>query len=149
MAELQVTAEREIGAPADKVYAILSDYQQHHPRILPPAFSDFLIERGGVGTGTVFAFKLKAGGRTRNYRMKVAEPEPGRVLTESDTESSLVTSFTVDPAPGGSRVRIETNWQGAGGFGGVMERLFAPRVMKKLYDDELARLDNYARATGE
>jgi hypothetical protein len=145
MAELRVTAEREIGAPAEKVYGILSDYQQHHPRILPPAFSDFLIERGGVGTGTVFAFKMKAGGRTRNYRMKVSEPEPGRILSESDTESSLVTLFTVDPVANGSRVRIETTWQGAGGFGGLMERLFAPRAMKKLYEDELGRLDQYAR----
>ena len=35
--------------------------------------------------------------------------------------------------------------EGAGGFGGVMERLFAPRVMKKIFDDELTRLDEYAR----
>jgi hypothetical protein len=77
--------------------------------------------------------------------MQVAEPEPGRVLTESDTESSLVTTFTVEPETSGSRVRIESTWQGARGFGGLMERLFAPRVMQKLSADELDRLDRYAR----
>jgi uncharacterized protein YndB with AHSA1/START domain len=145
MAELRVGAEREIAAPAEKVYGILTDYRRHHPRILPPAFSDLVVERGGQGDGTVISFKLKAGGRSRSYRMRVAEPEPGRVVTESDTESSLVTSFTVDPAASGSRVRIETTWQGAGGFGGLMERLFAPRVLMKLYAEELDRLDRYAR----
>jgi hypothetical protein len=32
-----------------------------------------------------------------------------------------------------------------GGVGGVFERLFAPRVLRRLYDDELERLDRYAR----
>jgi hypothetical protein len=145
MAALRVVAERTIGAPADKVYGVMADYQQHHPRVLPPAFSDWVVEQGGVGTGTVVGFNVKTAGRIRQFRVQVAEPEPGRVLSESDTDSSLVTRFTVDPATGGSRVRIETTWQGAGGFGGLMERLFAPRVMRKLYADELDRLDQYAR----
>jgi hypothetical protein len=118
-------------------------------RFLPPVFSDFQIESGGVGAGTVTRFNLKAGGRTRQYRMLVAEPEPGRVLTESDTDSSLVTTFTVEPDGAGSRVRISTTWEGAGGIGGMFERLFAPRVMRGIYADELERLNSYAseRAT--
>ena len=75
----------------------------------------------------------------------MAEPEPGRVLTESDLNSSLVTTWTVTPEGAGSRVRIETTWQGASGIGGFFERLFAPRVLRRLYADELARLDAYAR----
>ena len=145
MAALRVASERTIEAPAEKVYGVLADYRQHHPRILPPAFSDFVVERGGVGEGTIIAFKMTAGGRTRDFRVRVAELEPGRVLMESDTKSSLVTTFTVDSAADGSRVRIETEWQGAGGFGGLMERLFAPRVIEKIYVDELERLDQYAR----
>jgi uncharacterized protein YndB with AHSA1/START domain len=145
VASLHVSAERAIDAPPDRVYAYLADMREHHPRFLPPAFSDFEVESGGVGAGTVTRFKLSAGGRTRSYRMQVAEPEPGRVLTESDTESSLVTTFTVDPDQTGSRVTISTTWDGAGGIGGFFERVFAPRVMKRLYDDELARLNDYAR----
>src|SRR5579875_3120166 len=119
--------------------------REHHPRFLPPAFSDFRVESGGVGAGTVTRYKLTAGGRTREYRMSVAEPEPGRVLTESDTGSSLVTTFTVTPQGGESRVEISSTWQGASGIGGFFERTFAPRAVRRLYEDELSRLDAYAR----
>jgi hypothetical protein len=70
----------------------------------------------------------------------------GRVLTESDLESSLVTTFTVVPeGDNASRVRIETVWQGAGGIGGFFERTFAPRVLRRLYAQELAKLDRHAQ----
>jgi hypothetical protein len=81
--------------------------------------------------------------------MQVAEPVPGQVLTESDLNSSLVSRFTVTPEAQASRVRIETTWQGAGGIGGFFERLFAPRALRKLYLDELERLDRYAREREE
>ena len=142
---IEVSAERSIGAPAETVYETLADMEQH-ARFLPDAFSDFQIEQGGRGAGTVTSFKVTAGGRARAYRMVVAEPEPGRVLTETDTESSLVTTFVVEPEGDRSRVRISTAWQGAGGVGGFFERLFAPRVMRRIYLDELERLDAYVRA---
>jgi hypothetical protein len=44
-----------------------------------------------------------------------------------------------------SLVQISTTWDGAGGIGGVFERLFAPRAMRGIYADELERLDAYAR----
>jgi uncharacterized protein YndB with AHSA1/START domain len=145
MAKINVSAERTIAAPAETVYGYLADMREHHPKFLPPAFSDFTVESGGVGAGTVTRFKTTAGGRTREYRMELSEPEPGRVLQESDTASSLITTFTVTPEGGSSRVRIETTWDGAGGIGGFFERTFAPRVMRGIYDDELERLDAYAR----
>jgi Polyketide cyclase / dehydrase and lipid transport len=147
MPELSVTAERLVGAPAEHTYRCIADYRTHHPRFLPPAFSDFQVEQGGVGAGTVHRFQLNAGGRTRTYRMRVEELQPGRVLTESDTGSSLVTTWTVMPEGQRCRVRLDTRWQGAGGVGGVFERLFAPRVLRRIYEDELERLDRYARTT--
>jgi hypothetical protein len=145
MGTIHVSAEQTIEAPADTVYGYLVDMREHHPHFLPPAFSDFRVESGGVGAGTVTRFKVTAGGRTREYRMQVAEPEPGRVLTETDTNSSLLTTFTVIPQDGESHVRISTTWEGAGGIGGLFERLFAPRVMRGIYADELSRLNAYAR----
>ncbi len=112
MTELSVRAERLVGAPAELAYRCIADYRTHHPRFLPPAFSDFHVEQGGVGAGTVHSFQLTAGGRTRTYRMRVEEPEPGRVLTESDTGSSLVTTWTVTPEGRDCRVRIETGAAG-------------------------------------
>jgi uncharacterized protein YndB with AHSA1/START domain len=145
MAQVRVTVERSIGAPVERVYAYIADYREHHHRFLPPAFSDFYVEEGGVGAGTVVRFRLSAGGRERTYRQRVEEPQPGRVLTESDLGSSSVTTFTLTPEGEHSRVQILTTWQGARGVGGFFERLFAPRVLRRLYADELARLDRYAR----
>ena len=150
MGVIEVTAERTVNAPAEAVYGYIRDMNVH-PKFLPPAFSDFQVESGGVGTGSVTRFKVTAGGRTRDYRMTVDEPEPGRVLRESDNNSSLITKFTVTPrenaaaSGAASQVEISTTWQGAGGIGGFFERTFAPRAMKAIYDDELQRLDSYAQ----
>jgi uncharacterized protein YndB with AHSA1/START domain len=145
MAKIVVSAERVVDAPAEAVYRYVADMREHHPRFLPPAFSDFQVESGGTGAGTVTRFKVTAGGRTRDYRMKVDEPEPGRVLTESDTASSMVTTTTVTPRDGASLVQISTSWNGAGGIGGFFERRFAPKAMRAIYSDELERLNAYAR----
>jgi uncharacterized protein YndB with AHSA1/START domain len=144
MAKVEASAERTIDAPADAVYGYLADMHQH-PRFLPPAFSDFQVEEGGVGAGTVTRFAITAGGRTRTYRMRVTEPAPGRTLVESDTNSSLVTTFNVEPQGGRSLVRISTSWDGAAGIGGFFERTFAPRALHRIYLDELERLNAYAR----
>jgi uncharacterized protein YndB with AHSA1/START domain len=145
MAMINVSAERVIDAPPETVYEYVADHRDHHPNFLPPAFTDYEVEAGGIGAGTITQFCVNAGGRSREYRMEVAEPEPGRVLTESDMNSSLITTWTIDPSGSGSRVKIATGWQGAGGVGGFFERLFAPRALRRIYEDELKRLNEYAR----
>lgn len=70
MAEIRVVAERLIGAPADDVYRYIADFREHHPRFLPPAFSDFQVEQGGVGAGTIATFRITTGGRSRPFRRK-------------------------------------------------------------------------------
>src|SRR4051812_45969716 len=145
MGKIHVEEERRVGAPADLTYRLIAD-DTHHQQFLPSSFSDFQTLEGGVGAGTVHRFKVAAGpGRSREMTMRVDEPEPGRVITESDVDSSMVTTFTVTPASAGCRVGIETTWDGAGGVGGFFERLFAPRMMRRVYLDELGRLDRYAR----
>jgi hypothetical protein len=145
MGVIEVIAERTVGAPAEAVYDYIADMREHHPRFLPPAFTDFEVESGGIGAGTVITFALTAGGRTRRYRSQIAEPDPGRVLTESDTNSSAVTTFTVTPQGDNCIVQIACRWDGAGGLGGFFERTFAPRTLRGILTDELGRLDAYAR----
>jgi Polyketide cyclase / dehydrase and lipid transport len=145
MGTINVEQEGAVGAPADLTYRLIAD-DEHHKQFLPEAFSDFETVEGGVGAGTVHRFKLEAGGKVRDYLMRVDEPQPGRVITESDQNSSLVTTFTVTPTGETCTVKIATTWQGAGGVGGFFERTFAPKVLRKMYADELARLDEYARA---
>ena len=74
MAKLVVSAEGPVDAPAETVYRYIADMREHHRRFLPPAFSDFQVEPGGV-----------------------------------------------------------------------LERMFAPRMLRAVLTDELGRLDAYAR----
>ena len=101
VSELRVVAERAVGAPAEQVYRLIADFDRHHPRFLPSAFSEFRVEEGGVGAGTVHSFRMTAGGRARSFRMRVAEPEPGRVLTESDEHSVDGDDLGCDPGRAG------------------------------------------------
>lgn len=142
---IRAAADRAIQAPPDRVYEILADFRAHHPRILPPAFSDFWVESGGRGAGTVVSFRLTLAGRQRSVRSRVDEPQPGRVLTETVPESGAVTTFTVASEGPGSRVRIETTWPRAQGLSGWIEGLVAPRLLRRLYVQELELLDRYAR----
>lgn len=145
MGVIEVVAEGDVAAPPATVYQWLADYGGVHPRLLPEAFSGYQVDEGGTGAGTVVSFTVTVGGRSRQYRMQVSEPEPGRVLRETDSGSSLVTDFTVSPQGAGSRVRISTTWQGSGGIGGFFERRFAPGALRRLYADELGRIAAYAR----
>ncbi len=88
------------------------------------------------------SFRLRAGGRERPYRMRVSEPVRGRTLTESDLDSSLITTWTVTPLDDGQRtqVRIATMWEGGSGLGGFFERIFAPLGLRRIYDQILASL---------
>jgi len=142
---IRVSADRPIQAPPDRVYEILADFRNHHPKILPPAFSDFRVESGGRGAGTVVSYRLKLAGRRWEARSRVEEPEPGRVLTETVADTGAVTTFTVTPEGSGSRVRIDTAWPGAKGVSGWIERLVAPRLLRRLYAQELELLDRYAQ----
>lgn len=134
MGTVAAQAGRHIDASPARIYAILSDPTRHR-EILPPAFENVRVE----GDDTV-AFTLKTGGRERSYRMRQERTQPGRIFTERDLDSSLVTVFTIDPEGNGSHVTIRTTWQGASGVGGFFERTFAPRVLRRLYTKELANL---------
>lgn len=143
-AMVRVESERLIEVQAAAVYGLIADYREHHPRFLPPAFSNLAVEEGGVGDGTVISFDLRAGGRQRRYRARIVEADPGRVLQEIDLDSGSVTTFEVIPEGEASRVRIRTEWSPSRGLQGWVERLLAPRLLRRLYADELANLDRYA-----
>lgn len=148
MSTIRVSAESDIAAPAERVYRILANYRDHHPKILPPAFSNFAVEEGGIGAGTVIRFNLTTAGRTDSARQRIDEPDPGRVLREIDLDRDLVTTFTVTPNGDGSHLRIETVWNESGPLGLVM-RFLAPRLLAPIYGEELRNIDRYARELGD
>lgn len=140
---IRVRAERLIPAPQAAVYALLADYQHGHPSILPPEFSDFTVLDGGIGAGTLIRYRIKLGGRTRDVEARVAEPEPGKVLTETDVHTGAVTTFIVTPASEETRLRFETAWE-SHGIAGIVERLAAPRMLRRLYEKEFDLIERWA-----
>ena len=138
-------AERCIDAPAAVVYHLLADYREHHRQggFLPPAFEQLEITRGGVGAGTEYRLVMAVGGRRRAVSTSVSEPVPGHKLIE--TGSGIETTFTVEQTVDGAQVRFDTVFD-EGGLQGLLNRLFAARVLGPIYDDELRRLEEHAKA---
>ena len=140
---LHTAAEAVINAPAPTVLAVLRDFDGRHREILPPAFSNLIVEKGGVGAGTEMSFDLTLGGRTQRATSRVEEPGDG-VIEEHIVGRDMVTTFTVRADGDRAMTRIETRWQPASGLAGILERLAAPRMLRQIYRDELARLNKVA-----
>lgn len=146
MAKVTASAERAIDAPAEKVRALVADYETARPKILTEAYHDYAVVEGGAGDGTLARWKLQATSkRVRDVEARVTEPEPG-TLVETDANSSMVTTWTVREQGDGALVGITTEWQGAGGIGGFFEKTFAPGGLKRIYDGVLANLAKEASA---
>jgi hypothetical protein len=144
MTHISAAEEGVIHAPQADVYRFIADYANHHPHFLPPQLVNLQVVRGGVGEGTEITYLSKVGGRNRDFRAVVREPEPGSVLTESDTLSNVVTTYRLSTEGDSCRVRIEIGWDSAGPKA-MIERLFAPRMLRNMCADELQRLDHYAQ----
>jgi len=139
----RVTATARIHAAPEIVYAIIADYRNGHPRIVPDVFSGLTVERGGIGEGTIIRFRVRIFGISRSFRAAVTEPEPGRVLVETDLDSNgAVTTFTVNPGPdlANSEVTISTELPARTGLLGVIQRFVTSRFLQPLYVKELALL---------
>jgi hypothetical protein len=142
----KVKASARVGASADVVYGIIADYRNGHPHILPKQYFEWLeVEQGGRGDGTVIRFQMRVLGQTRVLRAVVTEPEPGRVLVETDTGGGgPVTTFTVEPAGSDSHVTFSTELTSAGGPLGILERFVLRRILRRIYVRELEQLGRVA-----
>jgi hypothetical protein len=139
MARVTASATKSLSASPDAVFHFLRSYREGRPRILTENYSNYRVEAGGVGEGTVFAYHFAAGRRERDYRLTASEGD--RSLTERDELSSFVNDWTVSPADAGSTVTLEASWDGAGGIGGFFERRFAPAALVRIYDEVLTKLE--------
>lgn len=149
MRNLHAEQTATIDASPEEVYAILANYRDTHPQILPKQyFSDLEVESGGTGAGTTFRVRTHVMGIGQRFHMVVREPKPGQVISETDTTSGLVTTFTVLPVDDGRRARvtIATDWQAQSGFKGLLERLTTPPIMRRIYATELRQIASYIAA---
>ena len=144
-----ISVSATIPARCGRVYSLIANYLDGHPRILPKQFKGLVVEQGGVGAGTIIRFQMSVLGRLRTFRAAVTEPDPGHILVETDLDTNgAITTFTVSPgsAPADSQVTISTELRVRGGMPGTIEKALATAVLRPIYVKEL---ENLARvATG-
>ena len=147
MAKHSVSASALIPAPAPRVYGLIADYRNGHPRILPkPYFVSLDVEQGGYGEGTVIDFKMKIMGQIQSFHSRVTEPEPGRVLVETDMNSGTETTFTVEPRSQDSQslLTITTTLNVPEGLIGRLQGWLTSRLLQPIYEKELEQLASVA-----
>lgn len=135
MAKVTARASKDVAAPPDRIVAFLHDYPSR-PKIFTQNYSNFRLDDDGEAT--VIAYHFTAGGRERDYRLRVQDADGG--LLERDELSSFQTKWTVAPAGAGSSVTIESSWDGAGGIPGFFEGVFAPLGLRRIYGEVLDKL---------
>ncbi|WP_040802700.1 MULTISPECIES: SRPBCC family protein [Nocardia] len=137
----QVSASSSIVVAADpkRTLDAIADYEKVRPAILSSHYRDYKVVEGGQGAGTVAEWTLQATEkRSRNVHAVVSVSDS--MVTERDSNSSMVTAWTVTPSGSGSLVTVRTTWKGAGGIGGIFEGIFAPLGLKKIQAEVLENL---------
>ena len=147
MTNRRISASAIIAAPPRDVYGIIADYRESHPAILPrPPFESLVVEEGGRGAGTVIRVSMRVLGRPQTFRARVTEPEPGRVLVETN-DTGYVTTFTVDAVENGNRAAVTISTEAPRkGLVGARESWFVGRLLRPAYQKELERLAAVADA---
>jgi hypothetical protein len=148
MSMIRSEASAVIDARPEELYAVVSDYRVGHPAILPkPYFTELTVEKGGQGAGTVIRTRMKVFGREYAFHQAVTEPEPGRVLVETDMDTGQFSSFTFEPLNAGkqTRVTIKAENPASPGIVGLLERLTQPAFNRRLFQQELRNLADYVR----
>ncbi len=139
MGQVSAASTVLIDAEPATVLAAVADYQTMRPKVLSAHYSGYQVLEGGQGAGTVAVWKLQAT-KSRSRDVKATVDIAGHTVIEKDTNSSMVTNWTVAPAGPGSSVTVKTSWQGASGVGGFFERTFAPIGLRKIQEEVLTNL---------
>jgi hypothetical protein len=140
MSQVKAVVERTVAAPVEQVRAAVADYAGARKAALTSHFSEYDVREGGTGAGTLVHWNLAATSkRVRDVLAEVSSPKEG-TLVESDRNSSMITTWTVDGSAESSTIRVVTTWDGAGGIGGFFERTFAPGGLRRIYDELLTNI---------
>lgn len=145
MSKNEKSATKTIDAPADLIYQVIADYENHHPHILPDAYFEGIeVKEGGFGAGTRILVHVLIKSSRQTLQMGVDEPQPGRVITETDLDGGMKTKFALEPL-GDQRtaVTITTAWPQASGFQALFNRFFMPGYIGRMLEAELEQLEEY------
>jgi hypothetical protein len=150
MKSYTITASARLSAPAALVYTIIADYHNGHPHILPkPPFIALQVEHGGIGAGTIINFQMRLFGATQSFRAAITEPQPGKVLVETNMEpGGAITTFLVTPVGQSPHTDVTITTEGRtthGGMLGILEKLLTTMLLRPIYVRELALLNTLAQ----
>jgi hypothetical protein len=150
MAKHSLSASKLISSPAQRIYGLIADYRNGHPRILPkPYFVSLSVEQGGYGAGTVINFQMQLMGRIQSFHSTITEPDPGHILVETDMNTGAVTTFTVEPRLEGQEafVTITTTTNVPDGIVGKIQGWLTSQLLRPIYLKELDQLAAVAKET--
>jgi len=131
-----------IHAPAEKVFAVLSD-----PSQIPSWRTDVpgISNISGAGSGATFTEDVNFMGK-KKLQMKITKFEPGKRLTITALGGMSVLptqSFTLSPVPAGTQLQLDVDLQVTGPMK-IMAPLF-PKQFKKIWAKYFVNLDSYLK----
>ena len=136
-------ATKIIDATASTIYNIIADFRHQHGQILPKQYFQALeVEEGGFGAGTITRFQMRLLGQTKYFRTLITEPEPGRVLIETDIKSGTQTTFTVSPLADENHTQVEISTELRSQS--LIENFIGKLMLQKVYRAELELLAKLA-----
>ncbi len=142
MSQYKFSVSSFIPAPPAVVYGIIADYKNGHPKILPkPPFVSLVVEKGGIGAGSILKVQMKVAGKLQTFQTVVTEPEPGRVLVETN-DTGYITTFTVEPHDNekNSYVTFTTEIPDDSKLSKKIEFFFSKMILPAVYKKELENL---------
>lgn len=145
MGSFKVEVSRKIQAPREVLYKIISDYNEHHPQILPkPPFDKLIVTKGGVGEGTEFKFNSKMGPFDMWASSIVKEIQPGYLLEEREVQNKFVTHFTLIPEADGVLFKISSEFFGIPRILVSLIKATYGKTLLKTFNQELELIEKYA-----
>lgn len=140
MPNIRVDTYRPIPYDSDAVYRCLADFERGQPRLLPDAVSDYMVEAGGTGEGTVVSCTMTIRGRERRFLFRIAEPIRTRTITAYDHNSRLTLTWFLRAEGPVTEVEIEAFWMEPDSTFGFVSVWWAHIVIRKLFNAMLDRI---------
>jgi len=143
-----LTFERDIAAPADQVWAILTDVERYARRFVKVDSAELRTE-GPLRVGTRWQETRKVFGRSITVENRVNECEPGRrYVTEAHVGAWATTEFVLTPSADRSHTSVRVTFQTRGGSLGyrLAAYLNRRRIRECVIENNTQDLVDLARA---
>lgn len=145
---MEVIVTREVGAPADEVFAFLA-HHPNHAQIFAENVSSRQVTDGPMGVGTRVENQARVMGKSMVERFEITDFEPPRLIGKaSRSGSTFETTDRFELEPLGDRTRVTVTVTGTPAHVGqrLMFVVLSP-IMRRSLEKALAQLDRLVRAS--